>query len=356
MDATNAPQLIEYANKGVNFTPFTTRWIPCSPRFVCLGTNPRNKGAMGIYELKKGELKETTMVTTPAGLKCGTFGASFFEKRQLATGDYAGKLNIWDMSNLKKAVYSVKAHSSIVNCIDGVGGLNIGGGAPEIVTGSRDGCVRVWDPRQTAPVCSIEPAKGEDPRECWAVAFGNSFNDHERMVACGYDNGDLKMLDLRAQKLVWECNVNNGIVDIQFDRKDIEMNKLIVTTLESRFRIFDLRTYHPEEGYASLLKKSHKSTVWVGAHLPQNREVMMTLGGNGTLNLWKYCYPSKRREDDGKGNPRGVVGSLELLNSKRFSEQPIVSFDWSMDKPGLCSMCSLDQQVRVAIVTKLNKL
>lgn len=36
-------------------------------------------------------------------------------------------------------VYSVKAHKEIVNSIDGVGGLGIGDGAPEIVTGSRDG-------------------------------------------------------------------------------------------------------------------------------------------------------------------------------------------------------------------------
>jgi len=95
------------------------------------------------------------------------------------------------------------------------------------------------------------------------------------MVATGYDNGDLKMLDLRAQKLVWECNVNNGIVDLQFDRKDIEMNKLAVTTLESRFRIFDMRTYHPSEGYSCLTQKAHKSTVWVAAHLPQVRNSIL---------------------------------------------------------------------------------
>uniref|UniRef100_A0A6U3D2A9 Uncharacterized protein n=1 Tax=Lotharella globosa TaxID=91324 RepID=A0A6U3D2A9_9EUKA len=356
MDATDGPQLIEYATHSVDFTPFETRWIPCSPRFVCLGSNPKGTGALVVYELHKGKLKEATKLTTPLGLKCGTFGASFFEKRQVATGDYGGHLNIWDLNDLKKPVYTAKAHSSIINCIDGVGGLNIGYGAPEIVTGSRDGCVRVWDPRQTSAVCSIEPAQGETPRECWAVAFGNSFNDNERMVACGYDNGDLKMLDLRTQKLVWECNVNNGIVGLQFDRKDIEMNKLVVTTLESRFRVFDMRTYHPTIQYSSLTKQAHKSTVWCVSHLPQNRDVMMTLGGNGTLNLWKYRYPAKRREDDGKGNDKGVMGTLELLNSKRFSEQPIVSFDWSMDKQGLCAMCSLDQQVRVAIVTKTQKL
>ena len=36
-------------------------------------------------------------------------------------------------------VYSVKGHQEIINGIDGCGGLGIGGGAPEIVTGSRDG-------------------------------------------------------------------------------------------------------------------------------------------------------------------------------------------------------------------------
>lgn len=36
-------------------------------------------------------------------------------------------------------IYSVKGHKEIINAIDGVGGLGIGEGAPEIVTGSRDG-------------------------------------------------------------------------------------------------------------------------------------------------------------------------------------------------------------------------
>lgn len=35
-------------------------------------------------------------------------------------------------------VYSVKGHKEIINTIDGVGGY-VGEGAPEIVTGSRDG-------------------------------------------------------------------------------------------------------------------------------------------------------------------------------------------------------------------------
>jgi hypothetical protein len=53
--------------------------------------------------------------------------------------------------------------------------------------------------------------------------------------------------------------------------------------------------------------------------------------------------------------PMGVMGSVELLNSKVISSQPIVSMDWSPDKEGLCVLSCLDQTVRSYIVTKLNK-
>ena len=35
------------------------------------------------------------------------------------------------------------------------------------------GAVKVWDPRQkNDPVAVMEPAEGDDRRDCWAVAFG----------------------------------------------------------------------------------------------------------------------------------------------------------------------------------------
>ncbi|KAI5705884.1 hypothetical protein M8J75_002677 [Diaphorina citri] len=91
-------------------------------------------------------------------------------------------------------VYSVQAHKEVINCIDGVAGRSEGCGAPELVTGGKDGSVKVWDPRQKdRPVALIETAEGEKKRECWAVSFGNSYNAEERMVVAGYDNGDLKI-------------------------------------------------------------------------------------------------------------------------------------------------------------------
>jgi hypothetical protein len=119
--------------------------------------------------------------------------------------------------------------------------------------------------------------------------------------------------------------------------------------------LFDLRTQHPTEGFACLAEKAHKATVWCARHLPQNRDLFMTGGGNGGFNLYKYHYPKARTSNGADGVPRGVMGSVELLNSKVISTQPIVALDWSPDFEGLSVLCCLDQTVRSYIVTKLNK-
>jgi hypothetical protein len=39
--------------------------------------------------------------------------------------------------------YSVKAHKTMMNAIDGCGGANVGYGAPELATAGRDGAVKI---------------------------------------------------------------------------------------------------------------------------------------------------------------------------------------------------------------------
>ena len=355
METTEAPQVIEHQHQSLNFTPYETKWVPCSARFVCCGISPKAKGVLQIYELKGGKMEVVAEKTHGCGLKCGTFGASSLGERSLATGDYQGGLHVFDLERLDAPTFAVPAaHKAIINGIDGVGGLGIGGGAPELVTGSRDGCVRVWDPRVREPVVSLEPVEGQPVRDCWCAAFGNSVGD-ERVVAAGYDNGDVKLFDLRTNAMRWETNASNGVTCVEFDRKDIEMNKLCVTTLESRFRVFDLRTQHAEDGFAHCTEKAHKATVWLARHLPQNRDVFMTGGGNGGFNLYSYHYPKKRTSTHKDNTPVGVPGTVELLNSRVISTQPIVSFDWSPDKEGLAVLSCLDQTLRVYICTKLDR-
>jgi len=190
--------------------------------------------------------------------------------------------------------------------------------------------------------------------ECWAVGFGNAFSLEDRNVVIGYDNGDVKMFDLKMNLLKWETNLKNGICYVEFDRKDIPMNKLVVTTLESKIHVFDLKTLHPDLGFTGISEAAHNSTIWGAKHLPQNRDIFMSMGGNGAMNLYKYNYPTQRTVTDDNNIPMGVAGSLNLLNTKDVTTQPIVGFDWHPDKIGLISMVALDQSVKVYISTRLN--
>ena len=70
-------------------------------------------------------MKKIATYEKPKGFKCGTFHASSVEDRHLATGDYEGNLQIWDLENmgpLDKPIFDVKGHEKIINCIDGYRG------------------------------------------------------------------------------------------------------------------------------------------------------------------------------------------------------------------------------------------
>ena len=45
------------------------------------------------------------------------------------------------------------------------------------------------------------------------------------------------------------------VCGVEFDRKDILMNKLVATCLESKIHVFDMRTQHPKKGFSSLTEK-----------------------------------------------------------------------------------------------------
>ncbi|KAJ3333580.1 WD repeat-containing protein 92 [Kappamyces sp. JEL0680] len=188
--------------------------------------------------------------------------------------------------------------------------------------------------------------------------LGNSFSDQDRMVAAGYENGDVKLFDLKTMSIAFETNLKNGVCALEFDRKDIKMNKLVVTGLESKFHVFDLRTQHKEKGFATLPHKQNaqNTTGWAVKHLPQNRDLFITSSGAGHLELFKYHYPPKRVTKDDNGEEVGVTGRVESLQTATLAEQPIASFDWSPDKTGLFCFAAFDQQVRVGMVTRLNAL
>jgi len=349
MNSKSSPQIVVHGSSCVTFTAFHTTWFPNSSKFVVLGEKPNKTGIRCVYELDaQAKLKKVKDYPHRSGLKCGTFGASMPGKVCYATGSFDGKLEIWDFEKPLKPIFSVKAHENIINSIDGCGGLNIGNGAPEIVTSGKDGHVKVWDPRQKEPVSCMSPMEGQKNRDCWTCCFGNSYDNNNRSVCAGYDNGDVKLLDLTAQKVQWQTNLKNGVCSVEFDRKDIKQNKLLCTTLESSFAVFDMRTFNKNEGYASMINNKHPSTIWVGAHSPHNRDVWCTCGGNGEVRLWEYEYPSERSL---KG--RGVMGNIKMLAEKKISTQPIASWNWNTDKKGLACCATLDQKISVIFATRI---
>lgn len=43
---------------------------------------------------------------------------------------------------------------------------------------------------------------------------GDAYNTEERAVVAGYDNGDIKMFDLKKMAVRWETNIKNGVCEI----------------------------------------------------------------------------------------------------------------------------------------------
>lgn len=78
----------------------------------------------------------------PHLLKRGSLQQVLPEKKKNLTfflkGDFDGRVALWNLDRLDLPIWTTRKHENIINSIDGIGGI-LGGGAPEIVTGSRDG-------------------------------------------------------------------------------------------------------------------------------------------------------------------------------------------------------------------------
>ena len=102
----NKPQILTYAEKSLNYTVHCARWVPSSSRFVALGERPRGTGAFQVYELEVGdkgpEIKCLVDSEKTGAFRCGTFAAS--DSRQIAVGDFLGKMSIIDLEAHQKPV------------------------------------------------------------------------------------------------------------------------------------------------------------------------------------------------------------------------------------------------------------
>lgn len=106
---------------------------------------------------------------------------------------------------------------------------------------------------------------------------------------------------------------------LQFDRRDIAMNKFVAACMHSRLCVYDARTQHSLHGFAgrtdALAAPGKDATLWGAHHSPHNREVFMVPRGDGALSLHRYKYPDQRLVGEPCGNlvAWGMCGGEALL-------------------------------------------
>ena len=327
------PKIKLLLSKSLNYIPFDIHWLPYSTKLVSIGESFDSKGILQIYNLNLGKLSIESEYIQNYPSKCCTFGISSFSSRDLALGDFDGNLSVIDLEKGEFNYEIKKAHKGIIQSIDGLGIKN-NQGPPEIVTGGKDGLVKLWDLRSDKPCILLEPKdiKKNFP-ECWTVRFCDcGFN---KKVGIGYDNGDIKIYDLRMDKIFFGENLKKGVCNIEFDKKNIPVNKMIVTTLDSKFYLYDFTNYFQNQ---KKLYDEVNTTIWGAKFLPQKRDMFVSLGGDGNLNLYKY---------DKKDFLNNSNDKLNMLSSNYICSRPIIGFDWHLIKNGLACLVSLDNSIKI---------
>ena len=340
------PKFKSIITKHINYTPLDVHWLPYSSKLVSIGESLDSKGILQIYNLHRGRLSLESEYIQDFPSKCCSFGISSFASRDLALGDFDGNLSIIDLERGVPNYEIKKAHKDIIHSIDGLGiknNLNYSRSS-ELVTGGKDGFVKIWDLRSDKPCLTLEPKdiKKNFP-ECWTVEYSDW--GPSTKLGIGYDNGDIKIFDLRMDKVLFGENLKNGICSIEFDKKNIPLNKMTVTTLGSKLYLYDLNNL--EQNSNNKCKKLYdevNTTIWGTKFLPQKRNIFVSLGGDGTLNLYKY-ENSEFNNDNEK---------VRMISTNNICTAPIIGFDWHSIKNGLSCLVSLDHTVKICICSDMN--
>lgn len=86
--------MIALIEKPLNYSIFDVKWIPCSAKFVVLGSRPKGTGVLEIYELNDDKADLVKEIEQKVSIRCGTFGATSIRDSHLALGDFNGKLSV----------------------------------------------------------------------------------------------------------------------------------------------------------------------------------------------------------------------------------------------------------------------
>ena len=327
------PKIKSIITKKINYIPLDIHWLPFSTKLVTIGETFNSKGILQIYNLCQGRLSLENEYIHNFPCKCSSFSTYSFSSRDLALGDFKGNLSIFDLERGIKNYEIKNAHKGIIQSIDG-SGIKNNQGPSEVITGGKDSLVKLWDLRSDKPSVILEPKdiKQNFP-ECWTVKYGDC--GLGKTIGIGYDNGDVKIFDLRMDKLFYRENLKSGICYIEFDTKNKNpSNKMIVTTLNSKLYLYDLSNLENNKKLCNEVN----TTIWGAKFFPHERDIFVSLGGDGNINFYNY---DKNLFINNNNDKLNVVAYNNICSS------PIIGFDWHLIKNGLACLISLDNTVRI---------
>ena len=247
-------------------------------------------------------------------VRCATFNSSPLEERQLVTGDFSGGLAVWDIDDLEAPVQEITgAHSDLIHCVTGTAGL--------LVSGGREGLVKLWDRRDLRrSVLSMEGEGG--PAEVWTVDAGPDCDS----VCAGYSNGDVRIFDCKAGTVRWQSSLAKGVTSLNM----LSGDRLLGGSVSGSVVLWDLARDKRTE------TKLESNTVWSAAASPHDENTVVVSSGSGALHLLSV-----------------TSGNMAKLTSHQSSDKPLTTWTWSRDKPGLGLATGFDQNIRVVIVTNI---
>jgi len=308
---------------SVDYVVHSLCCVPSSARFTAIGSNPKGGGILAVYSLNGRELEQSGSTGTGNPLRCSTFDVCDMSERQLCSGDYSGNLSFWDVETFI-AVTETKAHSDMINDIDG-GGI----GSSQILTGGRDGEAKLWDRRTLdKPTVRMLPDQMSARRDCWSVSHAGA---DRHIVAAGFDNGDVKVFDCRNMKILWETSVARGVSSLGLCGISGSLF-LAAGTVLGKMYLWNVTS--PTE---TVQVQLDKSTVWDTKQISTDTKTFVTCMGSGAL-----CVIT----------PSETTGLTCSLNHQ-VSEPPVSCLASSPDKPGLLITSSFDNIIRLFYYTGL---
>ena len=155
-------------------------------------------------------------------------------------------------------------------------------------------------------------------------------------------------------KLIYGENFKGGICSIEFDKKNIPINKMVASTLDSKIYLFDLKNLEKNNNSRceKLSDEIYNTTIWGTKFIPQKRDFFISMGGNGSLNLYRYNNNDFNYIEECDKNKKN--GKINLISSNIICTQPIIGFDWHNIKLGLSCLVAFDRTVKICTMNKLN--